>query len=561
MLRPARTAWAERAGDPREGSREGERRQGSGAPAWSSATQGEPPLQSGAQVCEEEEDEQAAEEGKDGQPLLRGIFEIAKKSCDVVLSGQRLSWSPIQPESPLGGSSAGLQFKEEYVEMKDVFSVKLKRRRFLGQQKGGLLLGITIFVCLKEDRNKLKDSIINLSNLSEDHCHLWFSYLKEILNGFSSRPKSLKLFVNPSSHRREATHIYYEQVAPLFKLADIKTDVIVTEYEGHALTLLKDCDLNSFHGVVCIGGDGTAQEVAHGLLLRAQMDAGRDSNDILAPVRAQVSLGIIPAGSTNILAHSVNGVQHTLTATLHIIMGHLQAVDVCTFRSPTKLLRFGFSSMFGFWSRTLALAEKHRWMPSNQRKDFAVIKTLATLKPENCEVSFLLLKPSHKCAQETVRKKQESFESDSKDQWHKIQGHFLNVSIMAIPCLCSMAPRGLAPNTRLNDGSISLTVVRNTSRPEFVKHLKRYATVKNQFDFPFVETYIVKEVKILPKTRKECIAEDNLNSAELRYPWNIDGDLMEWASEIHVRVHSQLINLYGVSVDIVDNPKGSCSCR
>lgn len=43
--------------------------------------------------------------------------------------------------------------------------------------------------------------------------------------GFQNRPKSLKVFVNPSSHKREATHIYYEQVSPLFKLADIKTDV------------------------------------------------------------------------------------------------------------------------------------------------------------------------------------------------------------------------------------------------------------------------------------------------------------------------------------------------
>lgn len=35
------------------------------------------------------------------------------------------------------------------------------------------------------------------------------------------------------------------------------------------------------------------------------------------------------------------------------------------------------------------------------------------------------------------------------DQWQMIQGPFLNVSIMAIPCLCSVAPRGLAPDTRL----------------------------------------------------------------------------------------------------------------
>uniref|UniRef100_A0A670XYV8 Ceramide kinase like n=1 Tax=Pseudonaja textilis TaxID=8673 RepID=A0A670XYV8_PSETE len=159
------------------------------------------------------------------QPLLRGIFEVKKKSCDVVLSAQRLRWSRITPESPLGGSSIGLHRKEESVEMKDVFSIKLKRRRFAGQEKGGILLGITIFVCLNKEGNKLKDATIHLGNISEDHCYVWYRSLKTILMGFPNRPKSLKVFVNPTSHKKEATQIYYEQAAPLFKLADITTDV------------------------------------------------------------------------------------------------------------------------------------------------------------------------------------------------------------------------------------------------------------------------------------------------------------------------------------------------
>ncbi|KFQ94858.1 Ceramide kinase-like, partial [Nipponia nippon] len=472
---------------------------------------------------------------------------------------------------PTGDSRKVLQAQEEIIEMKDVFSVKLKRRRFVGQKKGGTLLGITIFKCLNKEENKLTDCAVHLHNLSEDHCHAWFRHLKEILNGFQNRPKSLKVFVNPSSHKREATHVYYEQVAPLFKLADIKTDVTVTEYEGHALSVLKECELQAFDGclqlvcsateefilnclpflfcnrVVCVGGDGSVSEVAHGLLLKAQIDAGKDADYIPTPVRAPVPLGVIPAGTTNILAHTLYGIKHAVTATLHIVMGHIQPVDVCTFSTPSKLLRFGFSAMFGFGARTLALAEKHRWMPSNQRKDFAFIKALADLKPEECELSFLPLQIPQ----------EDSHENDkitllylgSKDQWHKIQGHFLNVSIMAIPCLCSMAPRGLAPNTRLNNGSMALIVVQNTSRTEFIKHLKRYASVKNQFNFPFVETYTVEEVKVQPRLKSGLDAKENtyLNaaSAEGDYPWNIDGDLMEEASEVHVRVHPQLIHLYG----------------
>uniref|UniRef100_A0A8C3Q2Q0 Ceramide kinase like n=1 Tax=Chrysolophus pictus TaxID=9089 RepID=A0A8C3Q2Q0_CHRPC len=467
------------------------------------------------------------------EPLLRGIFEIGKRSRDVVLSARRLRWSPIVPESPAGGT--GRAVKEEIIEMKDVFSVKVKRRRFVGQKKGGTLLGITIFKCLHKEENKLTDCAIHLNNFSEDHCHSWFRCLKEILNGFQNRPKSLKVFVNPSSHKREATHIYYEQVSPLFKLADIKTDVTVTEYEGHALSVLKECELQAFDGVVCVGGDGFVSEVAHGLLLKAQIDAGKGTDFISAPVRAPVPLGVIPAGTTNILAYTLYGIKHAVTATLHIVMGHIQPVDACTFSTPSRLLRFGFSAMFGFGARTLALAEKHRWMPSNQRKDFAFIKTLADLKTEKC----------------------------NKDQWHKIQGDFLNVSIMAIPCLCSMAPRGLAPNTRLNNGSMALIVVRNTSRTEFIKHLKRYASVKNQFSFPFVETYTVQEVKVQPRNKSGLDAKENTDTnataEEDNYPWNIDGDLIE-ASEVHVRVHPQLINLYGVNTDDLESSKATCNC-
>nr|XP_025966104.1 ceramide kinase-like protein isoform X1 [Dromaius novaehollandiae] len=449
--------------------------------------------------------------------------------------------------------------------MKDVFSVKLKRRRFVGQKKGGTLLGITIFKCLNKEEKKLTDCAVHLHNFSEDHCHSWFRCLKEIVNGFQNRPKSLKVFVNPSSHKREATHVYYEQVAPLFKLADIKTDVTVTEYEGHALSVLKECELRAFDGVVCVGGDGSVSEVAHGLLLKAQIDAGKDTDYIRMPVRAPLPLGVIPAGTTNILAHTLYGIKHPVTATLHIIMGHVQPLDVCTFSTPSKLLRFGFSAMFGFGARTLALAEKHRWMPSNQRKDFAFIKTLANLRPEECELSFLPLQISQEDSHENDRRKKETIKKNgSKDQWCKIQGHFLNVSIMAIPCLCSMAPRGLAPNTRLNNGSMALIVVQNTSRSEFIKHLKRYASAKNQFNFPFVETYTVEEVKVQPRLKSAFDTKDdtylNTTSAEGTYPWNIDGDLMEEASEVHIRVHPQLIDLYGVNVDELEGSKATCNC-
>ncbi|XP_041578866.1 ceramide kinase-like protein isoform X2 [Vulpes lagopus] len=450
------------------------------------------------------------------QTLLRGIFEIRRSSCDVVLSERALRWRPIVPERPAGDSKCDVQCKEEFIEVKDIFSVKLKRRYSAKQQGNGTLLGITLFICLKKEQNKLKDSTLDLINLSEDHCDVWFKQFKKIL--------------------------------------------AVTEYEGHALALLKECELQEFDGVVCVGGDGSASEVAHALLLRAQKNAGKETESILTPVRAQLPLGLIPAGSTNVLAHSLHGIPHVVTATLHIIMGHVQPVDVCTFSTTGKLLRFGFSAMFGFGGRTLALAEKHRWMSPNQRRDFAVMKALAKLKPEDCEISFLPFISSHDLEE---REAEGSPKSDCNDQWQTIQGQFLNVSIMAIPCLCSVAPRGLAPNTRLNNGSMALIIARNTSRPEFIKHLKRYAGVKNQFNFPFVETYTVGEVKVRPRNNSGySLEEDGLHAAasENSFPWNVDGDLMEAKSEVQVKLHPRLINLYGGSMEEMNDSQGTCNC-
>ncbi|KAB0393610.1 hypothetical protein E2I00_004950 [Balaenoptera physalus] len=343
------------------------------------------------------------------------------------------------------------------------------------------------------------------------------------LQGFSDRPKSLKIVLNPQSHKKEATQVYYEKVEPLLKIAGIKTDVTVTEYEGHAVSLLKECELQGFDGAI--------------LLLLALILVKKLEACLLKLNGADFDITSTFSGSTNVLAHSLHGISHVVTATLHIIMGHIQPVDVCTFSTTGKFLRFGFSAMFGFGGRALALAEKHRWMSANQRMDFAVIKALAKLRPEECEISFL---PFNDPQDLEERRAQGSPKSDCNDQWQMIQGQFLNVSIMAIPCLCSVAPRGLAPNTRLNNGSMALIIARNTSRPEFIKHLKRYASVKNQFNFPFVETYTVEEVKVHPRSNSSGHnpeEEDGPHETATgsSFPWNVDGDLMEVASEVHVR--------------------------
>ncbi|XP_056144951.1 ceramide kinase-like protein [Lampris incognitus] len=499
--------------------------------------------------------------------LLHGIFKLGKKSHDVLLTRIQVSWTPIIPETPTGHIEKVRRM--ECVSLKDVFAVKVKRRRVRGQQTGGAVMGVTLFCCRRRGLRLTEDSI-HLHNTSIDYCHTWYTTLKDLLRGFNSRPRYLKVFINPASHKKEAVYIYREEVAPLFSMADIQTDITVTERKGHALSVLKECRLDEYDGVVCVGGDGSVAEVAHALVLRAQLDASRQPDSDPNPLRAALPLGIIPAGSTDVVSCSVHGVRHAVTAAMHIVLGHLQQVDMCGFHSLGHLVTFGFSAMFGFGGRSLALAERKRWLPPTQRHEFAMVKTLARLMPEECQLSFLPAQKNHSNLFEQRSKEQNPDpdpdpEPERAGSWRTNQGLYLNISIMSIPCLSPHTPRGLAPITRLANGSAALISVGNTSRSEFIKHLKKYRESSGQFSFSFVETHSVSAVRLRPRVLVRDKEEEVSKTAptiqsERAFPWNIDGELVEISSEVEIRVHPRLITLYGEEVDEADDVPVTCGC-
>ncbi|XP_029386632.1 ceramide kinase-like protein [Echeneis naucrates] len=513
----------------------------------------------------EEEDAEQQEEEDSQCIVLRGIFKLGKKSHDVLLTRTRLTWTPITPENPTGEACVP---EPGVVLLQNVFAVKVKRRRAAGQESGGPVLGVALFYSRRRGK-RLEEDTLHLHNASAEHTHTWYNTLKELLTGFSSRPKYLKVFINPSSHKKEAVHIYREHVAPLFKMADIRTDITVTERKGHALSVMKECKLDEYDGLVCVGGDGSVAEMCHALVLRAQLDANYPEK----PVKPVLSLGIIPAGSTDVIPCSVHGVRDPVTAALHIVLGHLQQVDMCSFSSLGHLVRFGFSAMFGFGGRSLARAEKKRWMSSSRRREYALVKTLARLRPEDCQLSFLPAKKSTKNLFEHRGESQDldqDPESEGEESWITRQGLYLSISIMSIPCLSPHAPRGLAPNTSLANGSAALITVGNTSRSEFIKHLKRYSSSSGQFSFSFVETHPVSAVRIRPRSSIGSSEEESEEDGESKstaiiesegaaLPWNIDGELVEITNEVLIRVHPRLITLYGEEVDEAESTI-SCSC-
>jgi len=58
------------------------------------------------------------------------------------------------------------------------------------------------------------------------------------------------VFVNPVAGRGRSTRIYREKVAPLFELARVATEVVVTEKRQHAQNVLQEIDLEQYDGLV-----------------------------------------------------------------------------------------------------------------------------------------------------------------------------------------------------------------------------------------------------------------------------------------------------------------------
>lgn len=101
--------------------------------------------------------------------------------------------------------------------------------------------------------------------------------------------KSAFIIINPSSGREQATK-YEEQIIHTLKDTYRNITVKHTKGENDATTFAKTAAENHYDLVVTLGGDGTINEAVNGL----------------APFNHPPKLGIIPMGTVNNLARSLN---------------------------------------------------------------------------------------------------------------------------------------------------------------------------------------------------------------------------------------------------------------
>lgn len=150
-------------------------------------------------------------------------------------------------------------------------------------------------------------------------------------NAHSDRTTRLLVVVNPATRRSASTIIaLLEQLCP----ADVVLHILVTPGPLTALDLTRS-SLAGASGVVAVGGDGTVGEVATAL------------------VGTDVPLGIIPAGSTNIIAGEL-GIPRDPARAIRLLFGAHQTRHIDVVRAGERC--FIHMAGAGIDSRMFALA-------------------------------------------------------------------------------------------------------------------------------------------------------------------------------------------------------------
>lgn len=102
-----------------------------------------------------------------------------------------------------------------------------------------------------------------------DYCLKAAEYGKETIP-VHSNPRSITVILNPNANKRKSLDEFENYCAPLLHLAGISVEIVKTESEGHAKTLMES--IEGTDAIVVAGGDGTLSEVVTGLLRRTNED-------------------------------------------------------------------------------------------------------------------------------------------------------------------------------------------------------------------------------------------------------------------------------------------------
>ena len=144
--------------------------------------------------------------------------------------------------------------------------------------------------------------------------------------------KRMLLLINPKSGIKKNAQIF-DSVQKIISDNEWELETVYTEYRGHASELAKNA--TDYARVVCMGGDGTFNETANGILQNPN----------------KPELGYIPAGSTNDFAHGLGLSKNIIKNAKFASNQSAFPTDIGIFNGDTVLPRyFSYVASFGIFT-------------------------------------------------------------------------------------------------------------------------------------------------------------------------------------------------------------------
>jgi YegS/Rv2252/BmrU family lipid kinase len=256
-----------------------------------------------------------------------------------------------------------------------------------------------------------------LSEKEEESVHLTSGLNPEQVRGKKSKYIDTLLVSNPTSSSGSTGKDWENLYIKIKDAFGKNSQVVFTKKAKDGTLLTRKFLKRGVKKVIAIGGDGTINEVANGFFLteRKQEDKkktfpystnsdGNQENkgelpqpDILLPINSEAIFGIIPSGTRNVLAKSLNLPEGIDECCHNYLRGSTQKIDVltATATNPTthaKVLTRAFlnAAEIGFGAEVIDRSKKVRSKVKNRMVSTitSVIATLPTYESNNCEVVF-----------------------------------------------------------------------------------------------------------------------------------------------------------------------------
>jgi len=295
--------------------------------------------------------------------------------------------------------------------------------------------------------------------------------------------KKLLFIINPNSGLKKSLKVFNNYKDKIINLG-FSYKFIITEYKGHAESIVQNLPTSEFCRIIVMGGDGTINEVLSGLYLSNKLES--------------TNIAIIPTGSGNSVMHDLNlldidkAFDAALGSNIIKIDSILTQFDNCT-KISISIVGWG---MFSYGN---VLAEK--------------LRCIGTIRYDVASIITLLIKKSYQ-AKLTIDEKPEK----------EISCSFL------VGCNSKHTGKGMyiAPNGGFKDRVIDFVTVDNKVSRLQIANL-------------FSKVYSGKHIE-LPYVQMEKVNSFKINSNQETF-FNIDGELVK-SKSVSAKVFPSSVNIY-----------------